>query len=170
MSPVTWETFNENLNRFTEIFQNLNHFTEHFIEYLNQFIPHGASYRLGNFQWESEFTLQNFSKIFQKVCHKYNDHRVTVMKSLIEIVSFVTCTMTQHGLDAQPLTNNCTIVMVWHTKTHTSKGPATDNDLTRTKKFKNSNLATLLASLWSNTQLCLMLIMFDMKTVSYTAL
>ena len=48
--------------------------------------------------------------------------------------------------DAQPLANNCTIVMVWHTKTHTSKGPA-DTNLTRTKKFKNSNLATLLASL-----------------------
>ena len=48
--------------------------------------------------------------------------------------------------DAQPLAANCTVVMVWHTKTHTSRGPA-DMNLTKTKKFKNSNLAILLASL-----------------------
>ena len=48
--------------------------------------------------------------------------------------------------DAQPLAANCTVVMVWHTKTLTSRGPA-DMNLTKTKKFKNSNLAILLASL-----------------------
>ena len=53
--------------------------------------------------------------------------------------------------DAQPLAANCTLVMVWHTKTHTSRGPA-DMNLTKTKKFKNSNLAILLASLWNVKQ------------------
>ena len=48
--------------------------------------------------------------------------------------------------DAQPLASNCSIVMVWHTKTfYTSRAPV--DNLARTKKYKNSNLGILLASL-----------------------